>query len=228
MVFFCPPNYTLANVMVSPDFSYKALCISNQSLQSFLHGNIDIWNQVVYMNKQFVHTLDSRFIRIFEKTYELMRVVLDETDKEKDAHYRKDLMNGLVSMTLNGMCDHLRESNQPSNQPSPKRSSILFNKFLDILQHSTVKHHTVAYYAAQLYITSKYLTTICRAYSGKSAYTWICEYTVADITYYLQNTQLTIKEVCNKLGFNNLSFFGKFVKEHLGCSPLEYRKKLLK
>jgi AraC family transcriptional activator of pobA len=228
MLFFCPPNYTLANVMLSPDFTYKCLCISNQTLQSFLHGNIDIWNQAIYMKKKLVHSVTAPFIDIFDKTFELIKIGLTQTDKEKDAHFRKNLINRLVSMMINGFCDHIRDCAVKGTTASPKRSSLLFSKFLDILQHSDTKHHTVAYYASQLYITPKYLTTICRTYSGKSAYTWICEFTMTDITYYLQNTQLTIKEVSNKLGFNNLSFFGKFVKEHIGCSPLEYRKQLLK
>ncbi len=46
---------------------------------------------------------------------------------------------------------------------------------------------------------------------------------MSDITYFLRNTDLSIKEICAKLGFPNPSFFGKYVKEHFGCTPLEYR-----
>lgn len=49
-------------------------------------------------------------------------------------------------------------------------------------------------------------------------------------------TDLSIKEIANHLGFErstsgrllpkgrkNASFFGKYVKKHFGCSPMEYR-----
>ena len=36
-----------------------------------------------------------------------------------------------------------------------------------------------------------------------------------------------VKEICNELDFPNLSFFGKFVKEHLGLSPTAYRQQNL-
>ena len=36
------------------------------------------------------------------------------------------------------------------------------------------------------------------------------------------------KEICNELDFPTLSFFGKFVREHLGMSPTEYRQQNLK
>nr|WP_314996334.1 helix-turn-helix domain-containing protein [uncultured Prevotella sp.] len=45
------------------------------------------------------------------------------------------------------------------------------------------------------------------------------------ITNYLRTTDLSVKEISHRLGFPNTSFFGKYVKDHLGCSPLEYRRK---
>lgn len=35
---------------------------------------------------------------------------------------------------------------------------------------------------------------------------------------------MSIKEISNYLEFPNLSFFGKYVKAHLGCSPTEFRR----
>ena len=37
---------------------------------------------------------------------------------------------------------------------------------------------------------------------------------------------LAIKEIAVKLGFCNLSFFGKYVRENLGKSPSEFRRHL--
>ncbi|MBF1571957.1 MAG: AraC family transcriptional regulator, partial [Prevotella sp.] len=49
--------------------------------------------------------------------------------------------------------------------------------------------------------------------------------TLSAITNYLRTTDLSVKEISHRLGFPNTSFFGKYVKDHLGCSPLEYRHK---
>ncbi|WP_418833561.1 helix-turn-helix domain-containing protein [Phocaeicola sp.] len=35
----------------------------------------------------------------------------------------------------------------------------------------------------------------------------------------------SVKEVANEAGFDNLSFFGKYVRRELGVSPREYRLK---
>ena len=45
-----------------------------------------------------------------------------------------------------------------------------------------------------------------------------------DIRYYLRQTDLSIKQVCDTLGFPNPSFFGKYVKEHFGRTPMQLRK----
>ena len=40
----------------------------------------------------------------------------------------------------------------------------------------------------------------------------------------LEQFYLSIKEVAAEMGFDNLSFFGKYVRKHLGLSPNNYRK----
>jgi AraC-like DNA-binding protein len=47
-----------------------------------------------------------------------------------------------------------------------------------------------------------------------------------DIRYYLANTDLTINEISDTLGFPNASFFGKYFKQQLGCTPQEYRNRM--
>jgi len=72
----------------------------------------------------------------------------------------------------------------------------------------------------------KYLSTVCKKVSDKSPLEWISEYVMEDVRFYLANTELTIKEISDTLGFPNASFFGKYVKQQLACSPLEYRKRM--
>lgn len=40
----------------------------------------------------------------------------------------------------------------------------------------------------------------------------------------LKTTNLTIKEIAERMHFPNQSFMGKYFKEHSGMSPKEYRK----
>ena len=78
-------------------------------------------------------------------------------------------------------------------------------------------------YANDLCISPKYLTTICKRHSGKTANEWITEHVLEDIRYYLKQTDLSVKQICDRLGFPNPSFFGKYVREHFGMTPLAIR-----
>ena len=76
-----------------------------------------------------------------------------------------------------------------------------------------------------LNITPKYLSVVVREVSGQTLAHWIKYYVVNIIAQRLTQTNKTVKEISVELDFPNPSFFGRFVKEHLGCSPLEYREK---
>ena len=49
---------------------------------------------------------------------------------------------------------------------------------------------------------------------------------LTDVRYQLKYSQKSIKEIADYLDFPNISFFGKFVRRHVGCSPKEYRRRL--
>ena len=100
----------------------------------------------------------------------------------------------------------------------------LFDKFLSLLASKEIKHQPVDVYASELNITPKYLTMLCTKYSGRPASDWIAQYTKEDIRYNLLYTSLSIKEICTKLGFPNISFFGSYVRRLFGVSPTQLRK----
>ena len=108
-------------------------------------------------------------------------------------------------------------------QPKVSQAGTLFQQFIDMLNATPVKHRPVEWYAGELCITPKYLSTICKNHSGKTANEWIREHVLEDIRYYLKQTDLTMTQIADRLGFPNPSFFGKYVKEHFGMTPMQVR-----
>ena len=51
----------------------------------------------------------------------------------------------------------------------------------------------------------------------------INEHAMEQIKYELKHSDMSIKEIADHFDFVNPSFFGKFVKQHLGMSPLQFR-----
>jgi len=95
-----------------------------------------------------------------------------------------------------------------------------------IKSKSEPKKRSVSYYAERLYITPKYMSTTVKKISGKTALEWINEYVIEDIKRQLAFSSKSIKEIADYLMFPSISFFGKYVKKHLGVSPKEFRRQL--
>lgn len=221
----CPSEAIITNVIPSDDFSFTTLAISNHALQSILIGNMDVWNQVVYRYKMYAFQMEEGDFTIMKKFHELMNFCLEYSNPTVDYAFQKELVNGLTSTLLNSYSRKMRQALE-AQQETNLHSLDLFNRFLELIQQREVKRLPIQQYASELCISSKYLSDICKKHSGKTAGQWIQEYTLADVTYYLKSSQLSIKEISIKMGFPNNSFFSKYVRDHFHLSPMEYRQKL--
>jgi AraC-like DNA-binding protein len=146
---------------------------------------------------------------------------------EKPVLFREFVLSFLRIFLLI-ICEELLRTDDGLNaekEPSSVREKSLFGKFLELLKHEEHKRQHVGYYAHQLCITPKYLSTVCRNVSGKSPMKWITEQVMEECCAKLRNTDLTVKEISNQMGFPNSSFFGQYFREQAGVTPLEYRSK---
>ena len=136
----------------------------------------------------------------------------------------KEKVNVQDEQAVVALCGRMKQmlADRP-DQPQMRQAGNLFQRFLFLLEKAPVKHRSVESFAAELCITPKYLSAVCKKQSGKTANEWITQQVLADIRYYLKHTDLSIKQICVRLGFPNPSFFGKYVKEHFGMTPTQLR-----
>lgn len=214
-----PPNTMFDNFLFSIDFKFKLLLLTNRIIQQFLRPYIQIWNQVMYVNKMRICDLTDVDMEFANRMYDTIRFC----QKYSTNPYRKEVIQSIVQGGLLGLCGMLSLEQEGGENTHRAKGKDVFPRFLELLQNSKVKHRPVADYASDLCITSKYLTMVCKQNSGKTTMQWIEEYTLADIDYYIKKTDKSIKEISNLLGFPNTSFFGKYFKQHFGMSPLRYR-----
>ena len=111
---------------------------------------------------------------------------------------------------------------------SVRQSTQIYRRFMSLLAESAGRVRSVSVFANMLNVTPKYLSKCVKEESGRSPLDHIHEATVNTIRQQLRYGNKSIKEIANDLDFPNLSFFGKFVKEHLGQSPTDYRRRNLK
>lgn len=221
-----PQNVMITDVMVSPDFNLRGLFLTNRILRSFLNEKISVWNDMMYIHRQHVVTMDEDETLFYTHFYDMLTLAVE---KGKENPFHTEIIQSLLRSAILGLCGEMKwmlaQTDSKLSTLNDKQSTTQshFQRFLDLLHTTDVKHRTVEAYANDLFISPKYLTTICKKNSGKTANEWITEHVIEDIRYYLKQTDLSVKQICNQLGFPNPSFFGKYVKDHFGMTPIEFR-----
>lgn len=218
-----PQNVIITDPMISPDLELRAMFFTNRILQSFLREKMNVWNDVVYVRRMNVITLEEADLQFYTNFYEMLSMCFD---MNFNYPFRTDVIQSVLRGGVLGLCGALKQ--RMLNDDISFDTNINnnhFQRFLDLLHSVDVKHRTVEWYANELCISPKYLSTICKKNSGKTANEWITEHVLEDIRFYLKQTDYSIKQICDQLGFPNTSFFGKYVKEHFGMTPMQVKKK---
>lgn len=221
------PNSLLKDCQTNPDSDIHCICISTFLIQKMQRNNRRMWKEKEshYVINNPVSNINPENKELFEYYYTFLKYRLNLAPRIYDS----EVLHAVMSAAIFDLFAGITSSNTPVGESQHQyisRSNILFNRFIELLSQSTIKKQQVSYYSNQLCITPKYLSCICKRISGKSAYDWINEYLIEDIRILLKHSEYSIKEIAHQLGFSNLSFFGKFVKTHLGVSPTEFRRTL--
>ncbi len=216
-----PESVTVTDLMVSPDFNLKAMFLTNRILQSFLREKMSIWNDLVYVRRIHVISLEDEDLLFYTNFYEMLSVCFV---KHTDYPFRTDVIQSLLRAAVLGLCGAIKQRILTNDELlDAGMANSHFQRFLDLLHSTEVKHRTVEWYATELCISPKHLSVLCKKHSGKTANDWITEHVLEDIRYYLKQTDYSIKQICDLTGFPNTSFFGKFVREHFGMTPVQLR-----
>ncbi len=214
-----PQNVMVTDVMVSPDFNLRGMFLTTRILQSFLREKMSVWNDMMFIHRHHIVTMDQDEMLFFTHFYDMLT---QSMQRGKDNPFQTEVIQSLLRSAILALCGAMKLM-LPSVDHDISTSDAHFQRFLELLHSTPVKHRTVEDYASDLCISPKYLTTICKKNTGKTASEWITEHVMEDIRYYLKQTDLSIKQICDRLGFPNPSFFGKYVKDHSGMTPVQFR-----
>lgn len=133
----------------------------------------------------------------------------------------KELLTSFVSI-INEMLI-VRQTNM---QDITTRNLDYLDRFLKKVALHHKEERKLKFYADALYITPKYLSTTIKETTGKTAAQWINEFVIQEARKMLRFTSYTVQEIAYTLNFPSASFFGKYFKQHMGMTPLEYRQEL--
>lgn len=229
-MFVCVPNSIVTDLMLSTDNTMHIILLSQRALQGLLRNEISIWNHALYVDKKQKFKVPEKIMAQLALYEDLCRSKLETIEQPYGKLSITAVFQGLL-YDLCGVLEHNRQGNDTLAInymiDTTKPQEVIFRQFISNLQNEKMKRRPVSYYAGQLCISSKYLSTIVKHSSNRTVMDWIHEYVNADIRYYLYNSSMSIKEICHRLNFTNLSFFGKYVKTQFGCSPRKLRAQVM-
>jgi AraC family transcriptional regulator, transcriptional activator of pobA len=105
--------------------------------------------------------------------------------------------------------------------------NIISDNFKDLAAGKINHILSIKEISSQLNIHPNYLTNIVKSETNKSASDWIQERTMSEAKAILSNSNRTISEIADALGFTDSTHFAKFFKKMTGNSPSEFRKKAI-
>jgi AraC family transcriptional activator of pobA len=214
----CNTPYNIFNIEDINDAEIQLVAVSGNFMKEVNIKNLSS----LYLNLQNrpIVTLTDKDMKILNYYLHILYSV------NKDYKNLVDIDCSMVASLIYWFQDVVKKSNKLKTKDIPNAKSkeyILFEKFIALLSKYYIKERSVSFYADKLNMAPKYFSTIIKEYSHLSASKWIDDYVILEAKSLLKYSDLSIKEISDKLNFKNQSFFGKYFKNLTTVSPLKYK-----
>ena len=216
---FVDRKMVVTGVKHSDDFRCVICALSTDIGFSFF--NKSLMQSVMHLLSNPVITMNQVEVDLMLKYYELLVFKMDHPEMNFARETMRDIIRCFAYDLLSNITKHF---NQSDGDDMLRQSDRIFRKFMLLLAENSNVNRSVKSYADELCVSPKYLTSVCRKHSDSTASELIATSVMSRVKQLLLYSDLSIKEVAGEMGFDNLSFFGKYVKKHLGLSPNHYRK----
>ena len=194
------------------------ICAFNREV-AFDFVNKSLFETMMQIKQEPVMHFSQDEITLMVKYYELAKFKMEHADLNFGRETMISILRAYIYDIFSSMSRHLDIGTGLMLRQGDK----LYRKFVVMLANEK-RARSVQAYADALCVSPKYLTSVCRQQSGKTASELITQSVVNRIKQLLLYSDMTIKEIAASMGFDNLSFFGKYVKKHFGVSPNNYRR----
>lgn len=215
----CHPQILLQHSIASGDFDFRCVGLAPEYINQLSVIAGYNWDVKMAIEKKPIVYLTPDDINVLNIHYDFLLLKLKAT-----GCHRNESIDSFIQSFIFAFYDIIEKFITEIAMPKFTSAEYLFKNFIELVESTHAKERKIEYYAGRLHISPKYLSSICKGISGKSAYSIINQYVINDIQYQLTETRRTIKDIAVEMNFDNLSFFGKYVKRYLGVSPREYRE----
>lgn len=142
---------------------------------------------------------------------------------QPDYKFTRNVLAGYLQIIFCNVCNNIsRLQLDKSAAGVEERTHVLFDRFIELVQQNYEREREIQYYASLMCMTPKYLSRVVYQASGRYAGDWIRDYVILEAKALLKSGKYNVQQVSIKLNFASASFFGKYFKKAVGCSPRRY------
>jgi len=215
------PKQTVRILDVSPDMDAVVYILSKKvSEMIFIKKGFAIYTE---MRKNPVVVHDEYAARTILDIVALLRDTLDHPYSDNMLDICASLLNLYFRLAAPGNLWRTKD-----DFPSQSRYDQVMTRFTSLLEKFYQRERGVKFYADQLCVTPKYLSSCTKHVTGRTANWWINSYVLRDATQLLVHSNMSVKVIAMRLGFEDQMLFGKYFRRQMGMSPTEYKRHELK
>ncbi|ASU32089.1 AraC family transcriptional regulator [Mucilaginibacter xinganensis] len=216
--------------LVSPDFITSFEDASDDLVlyqvlfkKEFLTGNFlkeNVLDNLLEVNPDYppIYGLSAKGFASLKALYEK----ISAESREKGA-FHLQILRLLVTDLLYEMNRACESCLLNSTRHLSKQYQLVY-KFKKLVEQQFLTLKTVQEYADELFISAKYLTEIVKAETGQNALHVIHNRMYLEAQYLLSSSGLSIKEIAERLNFDNSSHFSRFFKRFAGSNPSGFKQ----
>lgn len=216
-----PPNTILRTTIANNRYVIRIAAASRTFLSEILSATKETWHIFHYLMENPIHPIHPAKSYKMYLYKELLITLIQEEPHIYSRQARRFHFAGLFCEMMALLNKMIPDSNR--HRVSQSRATYIARDFLELVNADNGSHRSVTYYADLLCYSAKYLSSAIKEVTGKNPLQIINEHAVKEIKFKLKHTNKSMKELADEFDFTNPSFFGKFVKAHIGMSPLQYR-----
>lgn len=114
----------------------------------------------------------------------------------------------------------------PSSSPSPSSShyEAAYRRFVEAIRRQDGRLQPMAFYVEQTGMSVKQLNAATTRMVGLTAYSCVQQLTAQCAAAVLAATDAPIADIVVRLGYSSPTFFTRFFRENMGCTPTAWRK----
>jgi AraC-like DNA-binding protein len=199
-------------------------CSENDRIVLYFNDNFIRNIKKLEKNYDFLSKIQSsNILRLNPKQQIIIENILIKMLKEYNSNgEEKELYLKILLSELLMRINRYNRENRYIDKINPMQEKIM--EVVTYINNNYSKKQSISFLAKRFSISESYLSHLFKDVTGFTVINYINTVRIKEAQRLLINTNKTITEIANQVGFNTITHFGRVFKKSINTSPSKYRK----